>query len=605
MAGRIPQAFIDDLLERTDLVEVVDRRVPLRKAGRNYTARCPFHEEKTPSFSVNPDKQFFYCFGCGAGGNAISFVMDFDRIDFPQAVESLAHLAGLEIPREERPHDAPARQRQRDIYELLQAAADFYREQLRSHPQRQRAIDYLKQRGLSGEIARDFGIGFAPPGWDNLLRALGQDDNSRQLLLEGGMLIQREAAEGSSERLYDRFRDRLMFPILDNRGRVIAFGGRVLNDDKPKYLNSPETPVFHKGRELYGLYQARRAQRQPRRLVVVEGYMDVVALAQHGLPYAVATLGTATSGEHLHKIFRHCSEVVFCFDGDRAGRQAAHRALEAALPLMEDGRSAHFLFLPEGDDPDSVVRKAGQVEFERLLDRAQPLENYLFESVSDGLDLQSLEGRARFSRLAAPLVAQLPDGVFKQLMQEALAERTGISRTALEALLTPPPPAAPADEPSVRGPRARPVKRDPLPARAAVQREPLLYAIGLLLLHPRLGGQNRPEQFGHLTGEAAQLLRELLQQLHRRPESSTSMLLGSFHGQPWNDYISKALRQTVFVPDEGAEHELIDTFLHLQRGRIHQQVAEGVARLRDRPYAELSHEEKQEIYQLLRQQHLD
>ncbi|MDX9875460.1 MAG: DNA primase, partial [Spongiibacteraceae bacterium] len=589
MAGRIPQAFIDDLLERTDLVEVVDRRVPLRKAGRNYTARCPFHDEKTPSFSVNPDKQFFYCFGCGAGGNAISFVMDFDRVDFPQAVETLAHLAGLEVPREERAHEAPARQRQRDIYELLQAAADFYREQLRSHPQRQRAIDYLKQRGVSGEIVRDFGIGFAPPGWDNLLRALGQDEKSRQLLLEGGMLVQRETGDGGgSERLYDRFRDRLMFPILDNRGRVIAFGGRVLSDqDKPKYLNSPETPVFHKGRELYGLYQARRAQRQPRRLVVVEGYMDVVALAQQGIPYAVATLGTATSSEHLQKIFRHCSDVVFCFDGDRAGRQAAQRALDAALPVLEDGRAAHFLFLPEGDDPDSLVRKVGQTEFERLLDLAQPLETYLFDSAAEGLDLQSLEGRARFSRQAAPLIARLPEGVFKQLMLDALAERTGISRSALEALLQPreagPEPAI--DAPPVRGPRNRPVQRTPLPVRAAVQRDPLLYAIGLLLLHPRLGSRGRPEQFQHLQGEAAQLLCELLQQLHRRPESSTSMLLGSFHGQPWSDYISRALRQTVVVPDEGAEQELSDTLRHLQRGRRQQQVADRVEQLRNRPYA--------------------
>ncbi|MCB1848273.1 MAG: DNA primase, partial [Halieaceae bacterium] len=313
MAGRIPQAFLDDLLDRVDIVEVIDRRVKLRKSGKNYTARCPFHEEKTPSFSVNPDKQFYYCFGCGAGGNALGFLMDYENLDFPRAVESLASSAGMEVPREpsSTPHDPEREQGNKALYALMEDVARYYRGQLRTHPQAQRAVAYLKGRGLTGQIAREFDLGFAPPGWDKLMKALGTGPEQVTLLKDSGMLVENEQG-----RLYDRFRDRVVFPIRDQRGRVVAFGGRVLGDDKPKYLNSPETSIFHKGRELYGLYQARQANRKLERLLVVEGYMDVIALAQHGISYATATLGTATSRTHLERIYRLCPEVVFCFDGD-------------------------------------------------------------------------------------------------------------------------------------------------------------------------------------------------------------------------------------------------------------------------------------------------
>ncbi|MFR0309054.1 DNA primase, partial [Escherichia coli] len=323
MAGLIPQSFIDDLLNRSDIVEVVGSRIQLKKTGKNYSALCPFHKEKTPSFSVSPDKQFYYCFGCGAGGNALGFVMDHDQLDFPQAVEELAKRAGMEVPREDsgrkhkprQPVDSP-------LYPLLAAAADYYRQALKSHPTRKAAVEYLKGRGLSGVIARDFGLGFAPPGWDNLMKHLGGDALQQKALIDAGLLI--ENAENGKR--YDRFRDRVMFPIRDSRGRVIAFGGRVLGDDKPKYLNSPETPVFHKGQELYGLYEARQANRDLDEIMVVEGYMDVIALAQQGLRNAVATLGTATSEEHLKRLFRIVPSVLFCFDGDAAGRKAAWRA---------------------------------------------------------------------------------------------------------------------------------------------------------------------------------------------------------------------------------------------------------------------------------------
>ncbi|MET0377918.1 MAG: DNA primase [Spongiibacteraceae bacterium] len=604
MAGRIPQAFIDDLLERVDIVEVIERRLPLKKSGRNYSARCPFHDEKTPSFSVSPDKQFYYCFGCGAGGNAVGFVMDFDRVDFPIAVENLATLVGLSVPRAESDRRRPETERpQRGLYEILESAARFFREQLRHHPQATRAVDYLKGRGLTGEIARDFGIGYAPPGWDNLLQALAKDERDRQLLIDSGMVIVKE----EDGRMYDRFRDRIMFPIVDNRGRVIAFGGRVLTDEKPKYLHSPETAVFHKGKELYGLYQARRAQRQLQKLIVVEGYMDVVALAQFGIPYAVATLGTATSTEHLKKVFRHCPEVIFCFDGDRAGRQAARRALEAALPAMENGRQARFLFLPEGEDPDSLVRKLGTAAFEQLLSGGQPLADYLFGALTEELDMDSLEGRARLGTLAAPLIGLIPEGIYKSLIFDALSDRTGLSSQRLTNLIqqTPPPTAtANSSSNTTTTQPQRPVQRRPLPPRAEIIRNPTLYAIGLLLLHPRLA-RNAPgaDKFGHLHGEPAQLLRDLLELLHKRPESNTHMLLGHWYDAPWRALITEAIDQAFYVPDTGAGEELNETLTHLRHDRIRGELDDLVDKLKGANYADLSASEKQQLHQLLSQKH--
>ncbi len=421
MAGLIPQSFIDDLLDRIDIVDVVDARVKLKKTGKNYSACCPFHDEKTPSFTVSPDKQFYYCFGCGASGTALGFVLEHDRLNFPDAVEELAKMAGVEVPREAR-DDSPRHKERKSLYDLLDKTDQYFRQQLRHSPAKQHAINYLQLRGLSGEIARDFGVGYAPPGWDNLLKAIGLSEEDKHLLAEGGMLIERP----EDGRRYDRFRNRIMFPIRDVRGRVIGFGGRVLGDDKPKYLNSPETPVFHKGKELYGLYEARQAYRQLPRLLVVEGYMDVVALAQFGIRYGVATLGTACGEDHLARAFKYTQEVVFCFDGDDAGRKAAQRALENSLSSMTDGRQVKFLFLPDGEDPDTLIRQVGEEKFSRMIDMAVPLEDFLFDSVADGIDIQSMEGRARLSKRAAPLLHKLPAGVFRELMFANLAQRTGL-----------------------------------------------------------------------------------------------------------------------------------------------------------------------------------
>ncbi len=444
MAGLIPQSFIDDLLDRLDIVDVVDSRVKLKKTGKNYSACCPFHDEKTPSFTVSPEKQFFYCFGCGASGNALGFVMDYERLSFPEAIESLARLAGLEVPREVQTEAQQKREEEkRSIYTLLEKADQFYQQQLRHHPSKHLAVNYLKNRGLDGKTAKAYGVGFAPPGWDNLLKSLAQNDDDKHLLIEGGMLIHQE----QEKKLYDRFRHRIMFPIRDTRGRVIGFGGRVLGDDKPKYLNSPETPVFHKGQELYGLYEARLAYRDLPRLLVVEGYMDVVSLAQFGICYGVATLGTACGPDHLDRAFKYTNEVVFCFDGDKAGRSAAHRALEASIECMTDGRTVKFLFLPENEDPDTLVRQIGPEKFERMIELAVPFEDYLFDAVADGLNIRTMEGRATFSKRAAPLLDRLPKGVFRELMFESLATRTGLNRNVLQELVleqqTKEPPAQP------------------------------------------------------------------------------------------------------------------------------------------------------------------
>ncbi len=432
MAGQIPQRFIDDLLGRVDVVEVVGERVQLKKAGRNYSGLCPFHQENTPSFTVSADKQFYHCFGCGANGNALRFLMEYDKLPFPEAVDQLAGRLGIDVPREGA-DDPRAQQREKKRKEgvnLLELAASFYRERLKMQ-EGQPAQRYLLGRGLSEEVIKTYGIGYAPAGWEALKQHLSERGIGEPVQVEYGLLIHRE----ESGRTYDRFRDRVMFPIRDLRGRTIAFGGRVMGDDQPKYLNSPETPVFHKGRELYGLYEARQASNKLEQLVMVEGYMDVVALAQYGIHNAVATLGTATTEDHLTRLFRLVSRVVFCFDGDRAGRQAASRALETALPQMIDGREARFLFLPEGDDPDTLVRREGAQAFQDRVTCAMPLSEFLFEQAAQGRDLNTVEGRERFASQGLEALNKVPEGMLKSLLLESLAQRSGLAQEQLKVLL--------------------------------------------------------------------------------------------------------------------------------------------------------------------------
>lgn len=610
MAARIPQTFIDELLDRVDIVDVIDRRVKLKKVGKNYSARCPFHDERTPSFSVNPEKQFYYCFGCGAGGNALGFLMDYENLDFPQAVDNLAGGVGLEAPREPsrgRGAARPSAPPNKPLYALMERCASFYREALRRHPARERAVAYLKNRGLSGSIARDFGLGLAPPGWDNLLKYLGDDDIVQRQAIEIGVLVRSDQG-----RVYDRFRDRIVFPIRDRRGRAIAFGGRVLGDEKPKYLNSPETPIFHKGRELYGLFEARRAHRRLERIVVVEGYMDVIALAQAGIAWAVATLGTATGAEHLERVFRVAPEVVFCFDGDEAGRKAAERALHSALPAMADGRQARFLFLHEGEDPDSLVRKEGPQAFLDAIEAAQPLEEFLFQSQAGGLDLNTMDGRASLSKRALPLIRQLPEGVFRELMCQSLAQRTGLELASLMKLqLAPDPPRAERAPPWHGEPpgegrmgdderRGAPRQRAPLgptaPAYASLAQE----AIALLLHKPRIAALADPRALGELTGAEDALLREILDLLRRRPESSTGMLLGHWHGTGEGELLAQLAGQERLIPSEGIEAQFADIIRRLSSLPLRRRIVEEIDTLKSRSYAQLGPDERARLPELLR-----
>ena len=419
----IPQSFIQDLLNRVDIVDVIERYVPLKRAGANYVACCPFHSEKTPSFTVTQAKQFYHCFGCGAHGTAIGFMIEYAGVGFIDAVKDLAQSVGMQVPEIKTEHPRGKTDEGDDLYAVLLEAAQYYRQQLKGA---QRAIDYLKKRGLSGEIAKEFGIGYAPDGWQNLQAAF--PDYQAKALVATGLVIQ-----GDEGKRYDRFRDRIMFPIVDQRGHIIGFGGRILDQGEPKYLNSPETALFEKGRELYGLYQGRRAIRDARRVIVVEGYLDVVALAQHGIGYAVATLGTATTPAHVQKLLRQAEEVIFCFDGDDAGRRAAWRALENSLEQLVDGKQISFLFLPQGEDPDTYVRKLGKDAFEKLISDAKPLSQFLLDELKSRVDLNAHEGRARLLKEARPLVKQVAAPLLSLLLRKQLAQMTGISQQELDA----------------------------------------------------------------------------------------------------------------------------------------------------------------------------
>ncbi len=581
MAGRIPQSFIDELLNRVDIVDLIDARLQLKKAGREYQACCPFHNEKTPSFTVSPGKQFYHCFGCGAHGSAISFLMEYDNLAFPEAIEELARSVGMEVPRESGSQSPQAEQQRTDHYALLERVDHFYRGQLRQHVQADKAVAYLKDRGLSGEIAQTFGLGYAPPGWDSLLKQFG-DPESQRLATELGLLVEKE--DGGR---YDRFRDRVMFPIRDRRGRCIGFGGRVLGDEKPKYMNSPESPVFHKGQELYGLFEARKANQKLERLLVVEGYMDVVALAQFGLTNAVATLGTATTPEHLERLYRTVSEVVFCFDGDAAGRRAAWRALENALPVLRDGREARFLFLPEGEDPDSLVRRIGAETFRQKTVESVPLSKFFYESLGRQVDTTSVDGRARLVELARPLLATLPDSVFRDLMLEQLSEYSGLKLPQLQRRVL-----GEATEPDP--PTAHQPRRD-------LSRSPVRSAIRLLLEQPALGARIAPPySFADLDLPGIELLVELLELTASNPHLSTGGLLEHWRGRPEETHLARLASTPLMVPEEGYEQELSGAVQRLLEQRNQQRAAQLLLKGRD---STLSDAEKTELKQLLVTQH--
>ena len=603
MTGRIPERFIDELLTRIDIVDVIQERVTLKKAGRDWSARCPFHDERSPSFTVSPAKQFYHCFGCGAHGSAIRFLMDYDRLEFPDAIEELAARAGLKVEYEGGQRDKP-REDVSDLYALLDAAATFYHEQLARSAL---ARAYFEQRGLDAQTLQRFNLGFAPNQWDALKNALGTTPQRLALLDKAGML-----ASGNSGGKYDRFRDRVMFPILDRRGRTIAFGGRIIekrvdesaladspaqdvradaNAERseeperkgaggPKYLNSPETPLFHKGRELFGLWQVRDANPKITRLLVVEGYMDVIALHQYGITQAVATLGTATTSDHAEILFRNSADVYFCFDGDRAGRQAAWRAVESVLPRMRDGRQAWFLFVPDGEDPDSLIRAEGVAGFEQRLKQATPLSEFFFAETGKDVNLATIDGKARLAERARPLISQIPDGAFRDLMYGEL-ERLSGARSVL---------------PSGTGQvEVRATAR--LNGGRPAQRSLVRTAVALLVQSPALAAEIEPPwTFSELRQPGIPLLVELIRLCRERPTLTTGALLEQFAEREEAAALNKLATLDLLVDAGQGRADFIGALAQLDVQTSQQRLDDLIARQLD---GGLSESERDELRQLM------
>jgi len=595
MAGRIPESFIDDLVSATDIVEVIEHYVPLKRAGKEFKACCPFHDEKTPSFTVVPDKQFYHCFGCGAHGTAVGFLMDYANMEFVEAVEELARRSGREVPREAGGGRGPPDGIE-PLFEVLEGANAWFRRQLRHHPEAARAVDYLKGRGLSGEIAAEFQLGFAPPGWDGMLGELGAGEPARAALLRAGLLVERDGG-----RLYDRFRDRITFPIHDSKERVAGFGARIIRSGEPKYLNSPETPVFRKGRELYGLWRARRAGRRPERLLVVEGYMDVVALAQSGIDYAVATLGTAATETHVQRLFRAVNDVVFCFDGDEAGRRAAWRAAENTLPAMRAGRRASFLFLPEGEDPDSLVRTEGSGAFESRLDDALPLSRFLFDHLAAGVDLGTAEGGARFLDHLRPHLDRIPAGPYRRQLVARIGERfaarapAGPYRRQIESWFDD---LSRDDSPGGLGRLGNRMRAHTERLRGS--ESPATRAVRMLLHEPSLAAEAAGAE-GMCAADVADadLLADLIEILHARPDLRTGGLIEHYRPHEWFRRIEALVHDRPELSDPellrgefaGCLRWVLDRAEHLRAQR-------RLDALKNRRPSELSDDERREFAEL-------
>ncbi len=574
--ARIPQSFIDDLLSRTDIVALIDTYVPLKKAGREYQACCPFHNEKTPSFTVSPNKQFYHCFGCGAHGTALSFLMEYQRLEFREAVEEMARQAGVEVPEEIGGESDGGERRQ--LFEVMDKAQQYFRDGLRNHPP---AVDYLKGRGLNRDVVNRFGVGFAPEGWSGLVDALAKQGVDDKMAIKAGLAARREGKTDA----YDRFRNRITFPIRDSRGRIIGFGGRTIGEDSAKYLNSPETPLFHKGRHLYGLYELRQACRDISRIMVVEGYMDVVALAQNGVPYSVATLGTATTEEHLNTLSRMTPEILFCFDGDRAGRSAAWRAVERALPVLRDGCELRFMFLPQGEDPDSLIRAEGREAFEaRLSGQAVPLSRFLLDHLKGEVDLASLDGRARLIELARPHVSQIKAPAFRRLFLGQLAELAGLAVNELEAVL------GGAPVPASVAKTAKPLQDSPgmTPVRRALQ---------LLLEQPSLATEAEELEALHSVDvPGVPLLVEVIELLRANPGYTTANVLEHWRDREEQRHLNKLAAVRPQFEEANLVAEFRDCLVRLQSQATTSKLD---ALLRLSRQRDLTREEKAELNRLL------
>ena len=582
MAGRISRQFIDDLLSRADIVEVVDSRVPLKKAGKNHQACCPFHNEKSPSFTVSQDKQFYHCFGCGEHGNAISFLMEFDRLDFVDAVEELASHCGMEVVREENTASPAEQRRQQQIYqqkqddyELMSQISRFFQQQLKVATDKDIAIDYLKGRGLSGEVVKRFGIGYISDAWDGMMNTFSRNGQANQQLIDLGMAI-----SGDKQRPYDRFRGRIMFPISDKRGRVIGFGGRVLGDEKPKYLNSPETRVYHKGQELYGLHEAKQANKKLTRLIVVEGYMDVVALAQHGVDYAVASLGTATTFEQLQTLFRTVPDVICCYDGDRAGRDAAWRAMENALPLIRDGFSLKFVFIPDGEDPDSLIREQGQQAFETLLEHAMPLSKFIFDKFLEDNPASSTEEKVALIDKLQPYIQKMPDSILRNAMIDEMASRFSV--TSEKRMI------------ELRKLNASPEKKM---SQKRTKVTPVRLALALLLEHPHIASSlGELSVLQPLTAPGIPLLMQVLSVCQKNPDIKSPQLLEYFRGTEQGLQLAKLMCWQHHVEADAATDVFLDSIEKLLNNFVEQRAEVLLQKART---GQMTTEEKQELQAIL------
>lgn len=555
----IPQTFIDELLSRIDIVEIIELYVTLKKTGREYSACCPFHNEKTPSFTVSPRKQFYYCFGCGASGNAIKFLMEHQHLGFVESIEQLATRAGMTIPTSENGVSSKNKAQSQNLYQLLDKVAQFYRFQLKQHPQKDHVIEYLRNRGLTGEICQKFGVGFAPDGWDNLLQ---QFKPQQKELVITGMLTQNQ------QKLHDRFRNRIMFPIRDRQGRVIAFGGRVLDNGTPKYLNSPETPIFHKSQELYGLYEALQSGHKIDKLLIVEGYLDVIALAQFDIPYAVATLGTALNVQHIRRLFRLVNRVIFCFDGDNAGQRAAWRALEICLPQAADDRELHFLVLPNGEDPDSYVRKVGKAGLEQAIENSATLSTFILQHLIKQVDLNTLDGKAKLVKLAEPLLQQLPDGARKMLLWEQLATTTGLRLEELKQLL-----GHNKNEKNFTENKNFVKKISLNKKKLGKTLNPLQRLISLLLQYPSLIKEIPVDlQIASQSNEEIILLNEITAILRTQPNINTGTLLMHWQNSENADYLAALAAWEHVLVDQQLVEETAGILEKLKQNEIDQQL---------------------------------
>lgn len=546
MAGRIPKGFIDDVVARTDIVELIDARVPLKKAGKNYQACCPFHNEKSPSFSVSPDKQFYHCFGCGAHGNSVSFLMEYEQLEFVEAIEELARLNSMDVPREQtggktKHYPTVSKEQKQSDYDTMENAARFFQHKLKHDENGPAAIEYLKARGLSGKIAQQYGIGFAPDKWDAALTTLGAATDAKQQLLDLKILTSNDKG-----RTYDFFRNRIMFPIRDKRGRVVGFGGRVMDDSTPKYLNSPETRIFHKGRELYGFHQAKLANKNLEQVIIVEGYMDVVSLAQQGISYAVAALGTATTQDHMQMLFRQTRKVICCYDGDRAGRDAAWRALENALPQLKDGVDLRFCFLPDGEDPDTMVQQEGKEAFEQRLKESTPLIEYFFEHFVGQLDLTDDAGKSALLAQAKPLISLIPSDYYKEALLAKLARLVGKQVDQIKI--------------ASRSPVAEVKQR-----QTEFQITPMRRAIGLMLQHPDLVSKIPfIPALANAELPGFDLFVRIQKNIVDEPSISSPVLLERFRESKEYPYLAQLIAWDHQINDENLSAEFTETFKSLQ-----------------------------------------